>query len=354
MSRSRWTAHRRDRDWRCEAPSPEARRFHRSLDGYAATRLAELPAIAAETGLGRVFAKDESARLGLPAFKALGASWAIRRILDQHPPEARLTLVTATDGNHGRAVARFAADLGHRALIFVPWGVPEQAIAAITGEGARVERIDGDYDRAVAAAAEAADAEDDRVLVQDTAWAGYRQVPHWIVEGYGTLLDEVDEQLLETGAGAPDLVIVPTGVGSLLQAVIEHYRSRRDPARTAVVAVEPTSAACVPPSLAARRPVTVPTAETTMAGLNCGTPSELAWPYIAGGLDGVIEVDDDESATAGADLAEHGVAGGPCGAAPLAALRVALAEDRHGVAGHLGLTSESVVVLLVTEGRPTG
>lgn len=354
MSRSsRWTAHHRDRDWRCEAPSPEARRFHQSMDGYAATRLVELPGIAAETGLGRVFAKDESARLGLPAFKALGASWAIRRILDQHPPEVRLTLVTATDGNHGRAVARFAADLGHDALVFVPRGVPEQALAAIAGEGARVARIDGDYDQAVAAAAGATDAEGDRVLVQDTAWAGYRQVPEWIVEGYGTLLDEVDGQLAETGTGAPDLVLVPTGVGSLLQAVIAHYRSRPEPARTAVVAVEPTSAACVAPSLAAGRPVTVPTAETTMAGLNCGTPSELAWPYLAGGLDAVIEVSDDESAVAGADLAVQGVAAGPCGAAPLAALRVALTEDRELRTRHLGLTSDSVVVLLVTEGLPT-
>jgi diaminopropionate ammonia-lyase len=342
---ARWYAHRRDPSWSCAAPSG-AIAFHRSLDGYAPTRLVELPAMAAAAGVGRVFAKDESTRLGLPAFKALGASWAIRRVLDEHPPGVHLTIVTATDGNHGRAVARFARLLGQSATIYLPRGVHPAAVAAIGGEGARVVHVDGVYDEAVAAAAAAAD-RPGCVLVQDTAWDGYERIPGWIVDGYDTLLVEVDEQLRAAGAGQPDLVLVPTGVGSLLQAVLAHYRSRPEPTATAIVAVEPTAAACLPPSLAAGRPVTVATGRTSMAGLNCGTPSHLAWPYIVGGLDAAATVTDDESICAAYDLAALGVEAGPCGAAPLAALR-RIAADGH--ARELRLGADSTVVLLVTEG----
>lgn len=340
-----WYLHRRDPAWSCPAPA-SAIDFHRSLAGYAPTPLVALPGLAAATGVGRVFAKDESSRLGLPAFKALGASWAIRRVLDEHPPGARITIVTATDGNHGRAVAHFARLLGQSATIYLPTAVHPEAAAAIAGEGAQVVHVDGVYDDAVAAAAAAARA-DGSVLVQDTSWPGYERIPRWIVDGYDTLLVEAGEQLRAAGAGAPDLVLVPTGVGSLLQAVLAHYRSRPAPATTAIAAVEPTVAACLPPSLAAGRPVTVATGRTSMAGLNCGTPSQLAWPYIAGGLDAAITVTDEESTYAAHDLAVSGVQAGPCDAAPLAALR-RIAADGHG--GELRLGPDSTVLLLVTEG----
>lgn len=339
-----WYAHRRDLAWRCPPPAG-ALDFHRGLPGYAPTALVELPSLAAEAGVGRVFAKDESTRLGLPAFKALGASWAIRRVLDEHPSE-QLTIVTATDGNHGRAVARFARLLGQSATIYLPRGVHPSAVAAIADEGARVVEVDGSYDEAVATAAAAADSPG-HALVQDTAWKGYERIPGWIVDGYDTLLAEIDDQLGAIGAPAPGLVLVPTGVGSLLQAVLAHYRSTPDPAVTAVVAVEPTAAACLPPSLAAGRPVTVDTGITCMAGLNCGTPSSLAWPYIEGGLDAEVSVTDDEAIAAAYDLADLGIAAGPCGAASLAAFR---RIARGGHAEHLRLGPASTVVLLVTEG----
>lgn len=345
-----WTAHDRDRAWSCEPPSAAAAAFHRSLDGYAPTPLVDLPGIAAELGVGRVLAKEESSRLGLPAFKALGASWAIRRVLDSRPDERQLTLVTATDGNHGRAVARFGRLLGHRAEIVVPRGVSAGAIAAIEAEGAAVTVLDGSYDDAVTAAARLADSSSDAVLVQDTAWEGYEEIPAWIVEGYGTLLVELDEQA-EALDAAVDLVMVPTGVGSLLQAVLTHYRSSPAAGSPAVVAVEPDVAAGLPASLAAGHPVTVETGVTTMAGLNCGTPSALAWPFIEHGLDGVVTVTDRAAATAARDLAAAGVDAGPCGAASLAALRAVLtgggAEAR---ARHLGLDADSTVALLITEG----
>ncbi|MFQ6197203.1 diaminopropionate ammonia-lyase [Streptomyces sp. NPDC000405] len=370
-----WFARPAARSWTC-APAPaDARDFHASLPGYAPTPLTELPSLAAELGAGRVFVKDESSRLGLPAFKALGASWAVRRVLDGRTADgqaadgqaadgqaadgqaadgpgaaAPMTLVTATDGNHGRAVARTSRLLGQRAHVFVPHGVHPEAVAAIATEGAEVTRVAGTYDEAVRRAAEAA-AAPDAVLVQDTAWPGYERIPAWIVEGYATLCAEIDVQLALARAGAPGLVAVPVGVGSLAQAVVTHYRSRRDGRAPALLAVEPENAAALAASLAAGRPVTVATGGTTMAGLNCGTVSHLAWPVLRDGLDAAVTVTDAESARAAADLASLGVSSGPCGAASLAGVRAALTgAGADGRRAALGLGPASVLVLLSTEG----
>ncbi len=345
-----WVAHARDTGWSCSGPSTDVLAFHRSLSEYEPTPLVDLPDLARELGIGRLVAKDESWRLGLPAFKALGASWAIHRALQGRSGTERLTIVTATDGNHGRAVARFARILGHSASIFIPFGVHPAAITAIAGEGALVTMVEGSYDDAVAAAALAARAQDS-LLVQDTAWDGYEQIPGWIVDGYATLFSEIDDQLRATGGQSPDLVIVPAGVGSLLQAALSHYRSKAIPGATAIISVEPEVAACVLASLASGEPVTVETGQTILSGLNCGTPSSLAWPYVIGGLDGAVAVTDFAASAAAGDLAERGVASGPCGGAGLAGLRRTLVGSGNGDRrAHLHIGPESTVVMLITEG----
>ena len=328
------------RDW-TGPPSPgEARAFHQSLPGYSPTPLVSVPGLAAELGIGRLLVKDESSRLGLPAFKVLGASWACRQVLQRHPGA---TLVTATDGNHGRAVARMAAHFGVRAIVFVPVVMLPQTAARIAAEGAKVVWVDGDYNNAVRCAAAFAADQPGRALVQDTAWAGYEQVPAWIVQGYQTLLDELDTQL----GSAPDLVAVPVGVGSLAEAAVRHYR-RPGAAHPSVLSVEPDTAACVLASLAAARPTTVATAATVMAGLNCGTISSSAWPVLSAGCDAAVAVSDDEALRAVDDLGGLGVSSGPSGAAALAGVRAALTEPGRRAA--LSLDDDAVVVLLSTEG----
>ncbi|MFE3185475.1 diaminopropionate ammonia-lyase [Streptomyces violascens] len=350
-----WSARPGASAWRCDPAPSRVRDFHATLPDYAPTPLNELPLLARELGVGRVFVKDESSRLGLPAFKALGASWAVRRILAERAASGEgagpVTLVTATDGNHGRAVARTARLLGQRAHVFVPQGVHAQAVSAIAAERAKVTQVAGAYDEAVRLAAEASAAADS-VLVQDTAWPGYERIPGWIVEGYSTLCAEIDEQLTAAGVAAgPGLVAVPVGVGSLAQAVITHYRSRPSGRGPALLSVEPEAAACVLQSLSLGAPVSITTGATAMAGLNCGTPSSIAWPYLRDGLDAAVAVTDPDAARAAARLAELGVSSGPCGAAALAGLRAALtgagADERRTA---LGLGPSSVVVLLSTEG----
>jgi diaminopropionate ammonia-lyase len=367
-----WYA-REARGWTCEAPDAAAAGFHRQLPGYAPSPLTEAPAIAAELGVGRLFVKDESARFDLGAFKFLGASWAgflavARRSGYPGPAgldglrahlaasDVGLALVTATDGNHGRAVARTARLLGIAARVYVPKPVPGTTAERICAEGARVTVVDDDYDATVAAARADADANESALLVQDTAWPGYEEVPAWIVAGYETLFAELDAQLLQAGAAVPALVSVPVGVGSLAQAAVAHYRRPALPAaaRPRLLSAEPDTAACVLASLAAGAIVSVPTGTTVMNGLNCGTPSSLAWPYIRGGMDAAIAVDDTAAAAAIASLAAAGVTAGPSGAAALAALRAALtgigAPSRRRDLGLDVPGDPPVVVCLCTEG----
>ncbi|HET7304299.1 MAG TPA: pyridoxal-phosphate dependent enzyme [Segeticoccus sp.] len=340
---SDWFSNPAARGWCNGEAAPSARAFHSSLPGYAPTPLVEVQTVKDDLGVGRVLVKDESSRLGLPAFKVLGASWACRQVLDRQPGAV---LVTATDGNHGRAVARMAAHFGTTATVFVPAVMQQGPADLIAAEGAQVVRVDGDYDQAVAAAAEYARADAGRALVQDTAWPGYEDVPAWIVERYQTLLAEVDEAL----GHAPDLVVVPVGVGSLAQAVVTHYR-RPGGTHPAVLSVEPDTAACVLASLSHGRPTTVETDATVMAGLNCGTVSSAAWPVLQHGCDAAVVVTDEQALQASADLEALGVSSGPCGAATLAGARAALTDPARRT--DLDLPDEAVVVLLSTEGLPS-
>ena len=208
--------------------------FHQRLPGYRPTPLLDVPELARMLGIGQVLVKDESNRLGLPAFKILGASWAVYRALEKRAAESTegraserpgfaatnpskilepwqtieelakrlaplrpLTLATATDGNHGRAVAHMAALLGLQAQIYVPAGTAQARIDGIASEGARVEMVDGTYDDAVARAAQDASAR--CLVISDTSWPGYEEVPHWVMEGYSTIMTEIDDDLAGRG-----------------------------------------------------------------------------------------------------------------------------------------------------------
>ncbi|QYF89158.1 diaminopropionate ammonia-lyase [Arthrobacter sp. PAMC25284] len=363
-----WYANPAARSWRTAAPD-SAESFHRTLAGYAPTPLTELPSLAAELGVGRVFLKDESNRLGLPAFKILGASWAVCRALCQRynlDPDGMTVprlkdfirsnvgvtdmpvLVTATDGNHGRAISRMAALLGLSARIYVPAGLSSSAINGIRSEGADLVETDNIYDDVVTLAAESTHGEARDVLIQDTAWEGYMEVPQWIVDGYGTLFGEIDDALRELHVAGPDLVACPVGVGSLAQALVEHYRTPGN-AAPVLLSAEPDTAACIAQSLQAGKPVVVDTSfPSIMSGLNCGTPSELGWPALLAGVDAAVSVSEADCRQAVLDLQSLGQDVGPCGAASLAGVRAALSSPERRQ--QMGLNETSVIVLVSTEG----
>ncbi|CAB4337241.1 MAG: diaminopropionate ammonia-lyase [Actinobacteria bacterium] len=351
-----WYSNPQARTWRCPAPSSSVATFHESLDSYTPTPLVELPDLATQLGVGRVFVKDESARMNLGAFKILGASWAIAQAITGGASPQSLTdvlihvdpdthLVAATDGNHGRAVAHMATILNLQSTIFVPNGVAPGAISNIAAEGAEVISVDGDYDAAVMQARHFTEADAHRLLIQDMSWPGYQEIPHWIIEGYTTLCAEVDHQLSELGLVC-DVVVVPVGVGSLLESVTAHYRSANS-AHPTVLSVEPLEAACVLQSLHAGKLTSVKTGTTIMAGMNCGTPSSDSWPTHHAGVDAAIAIADEATRNAMTQMAEAGIDAGPCGAATLAALKVLAESDDYRRDVDLG--NDAVVVLLSTE-----
>lgn len=341
-------------------PQPSAQWFHTRLPGYAPTPLHDVPELARRLGVGRVLVKDEATRLGLPAFKMLGASWASYRALSERlgrqpvdwrtvdelaeafRPLRPLTLATATDGNHGRAVARMARLLGFSARIWVPAGTARARITAIEGEGASVTEVEGGYDDAVAASAAAAD--DRTLVVSDTSWEGYDRIPRFVIEGYATILEEVDEQAAAANMPAPDMAVVPIGVGAFAAAVSAHYR-RAGRSHTILVGAEPVDAACVLRSARNGDIITLTEPQNSiMAGLNCGTPSPTAWPAVSKGFDRFVSVNDDQAVEAMRLLAEQGIAAGESAAAPLAAL---LVLQR---AGRLSDARGATVLLFSTEG----
>lgn len=337
--------------------------FHRALPGYAPTPLRRARLLAEEFGVGELWLKDESSRMGLPAFKIAGAAWAVACALRWQLEidvdlaggldplregfgDRRPTLLAATDGNHGRAVAHMARRLGLPARIFVPDDMAAARRVAIAGEGAEVVVVAGSYDDAVARSAEEAD--ESHIVVSDTSWPGYEDVPRAVIEGYSTLLWEVDDELRARGAADPDLVLVQVGVGALAAAVTLHYRRPGLGAPPVLVAVEPTRAACLQASIRAGKPVTIPgPQDSIMAGLNCGTPSPIAWPIVAAGVDFFCAIDDDLARQGMRDAARERVAAGECSGGAVGAARALLAPPYRPL---LGIAEDASVLLLLTEG----
>jgi diaminopropionate ammonia-lyase len=310
--------------WAVPAPRTDALEFHRSLAGYEPTPLRELPGVAAELGLAAVALKDESDRLGLPAFKILGASWAAERALRERPDVH--TLVAASAGNHGRAVARVATLRGLRARVYLPARAARDRREAIAAEGAELVVVDGTYADALREAAAAAH-ERGCLELGDVGESGPAR---WVIDGYATLFAEVAEQ------GDFDVIFVPAGVGSLAAAAARFGAQ----AGAGVIAVEPVTAACLTASLAAGRPTSVDTPGTTMAGLDCAEVSSAAWPTLLAGIHGTVTVTDPDVHATMRELAAAGLVLGDCGAAPLTALRAVASQ----------LKPESRVLLVATEG----
>ena len=334
-------------------------KFHQSLPGFAPSPLVSLDELAKELKVRSIFVKDESSRIGLPSFKILGASWGAFRAIAARanlPLDASLTqisaaareggikLFAATDGNHGRAVARIASLLDLRAEIFVPNFMNAATRKLIASEGAEVIFVDGDYDTAVTEASRHADATPAGLLIQDTSFDGYEVTPTWIVEGYSTMLTEIEQQLDEQNHKA-STIATPVGVGSLAQAVVSFCKSNGR--AISVLATEPDTAACLHESLKAGASETLRTTGPTICdGMNCATVSPIAWPILRSGVDASVTVPDIATHADVRYLESHGVNAGPCGAATLAGLRkmADLARDAAR------LDSEAVVVLLSTEG----
>lgn len=334
----------------------EAESFHRSLPGYSVTPLVPLRCLAEKLGVKSIHIKDESKRFGLNAFKALGASFALEKALQMEPQIKEA--VTATDGNHGRAVAWAAGARGLRATVFMPAGTADCRVRAISELGAQVFVTDKNYTGSVEMAAAYA-GEHGAKLIQDTAFAGYEDIPRYITLGYSTLADEALKQMAAAGEGQPTHVFLQAGVGSMAGGVIAcmaRRLQRRD--LPAFTVVEAENAACVFESVRQDRLVSIGgNTQTAMAGLNCGDVNIQTFPIIREYADFYAKCSDEVSFRAMRQLAfpegsDGKVVAGECGAAGLGVLMEIMCSEKYAaMRKRMHLDGSSRVLLFSTEGN---
>ncbi|MBP7111090.1 MAG: diaminopropionate ammonia-lyase [Firmicutes bacterium] len=350
-------------------------RYHSGLPGYCMTPLQPLKALASSLGLGGIWVKDESRRFGLNAFKGLGGSYAIARLLGRELgieedrinyrslKEAALrnksaTFVTATDGNHGRGVAWAARILGQKAVVFMPKGSSKSRIDAISGEGADVFVTEVNYDDSVRIAASYS-ADRGFFVVQDQAWEGYEEVPTWIMHGYLTIMQEIMEQLKASGDGMPTHVLLQAGVGSFAGSMIAYLEHAMGEDMPKVVLMEPDKADCLYESAKSEDGAIVDvkgSLDTIMAGLACGEPNPIAWGVTRGRASAFVSCDDEVAALGMRVLGnpldgDPRVISGESGAVGAGLIKLmANGGSLSGLGEQLGLGASSKVLMISTEG----
>ncbi len=347
----------------------EARAEITQWEGYAATPLVSLSALATQVGVGEILYKDEGPRFGLCSFKALGGSYAAERVLQREVARrtgqevsladirtgkfkaecADITLVSATDGNHGRSLAWGCQRFGASCRIYIHAEVSEGRGKAMRDLGAEVIRIEGDYDDSVALAKKEAE-QNGWFVVSDTSWPGYSQPPRDVMSGYGVMTQEICEAL----DPAPSHVILQGGVGGLAAGVIAGLRQYWGDDAPRAIIVEPELAACLFESAKVGKATKVAiTEETLMAGLSCGEPSELAWEILAEEATDFLTIPESVVAPAVRLLAQPigddpAIEAGESAVAGLAAL-IAARQDEN-LSAQLGLDASSRVLLIGSEG----
>ena len=356
----------------------QAREFHKSFPQYSITPLAKLDGMAEGLGLGGLFVKDESYRFGLNAFKVLGGSFAMARYIasemgrdvsemtyDYLTSEkfreefGQATFFTDTDGNHGRGVAWAANKLGQKAVVHMPKGSTKTRFDNIAKEGAKVTIEEVNYDDCVRMAAAEAEATPHGVVVQDTAWEGYEEIPAWIMQGYGSMAGEAAEQLREVSVNRPTHVFVQAGVGSLAGAVVGYFTNLYPENPPKFVVMEAGAAACLYKGAVAGDGdprIVGGDLQTIMAGLACGEPNIIGWDILRNHVSAFVSCPDWVAAKGMRMLAapvkgDPKVISGESGAVGMGVISTIMEDDEYKeLRDALELNRDSKVLMFSTEG----
>ena len=356
----------------------KARKFHESFPQYSVTPLAQLKGMAEYLGLGSLFVKDESYRFGLNAFKVLGGSFAMARYIagqlgkavsevdDNYPTGDKLkeefgqaTFFTATDGNHGRGVAWAANRLGQKAVVLMPKGSVQSRFNNIAKEGAQVSIEEVNYDECVRRANAMAEKTEHGVMVQDTAWEGYEDIPAWIMQGYGTMASEAAQQLKEAGVDRPTHIFIQAGVGSLAGAVQGYFANLFHDCEPTVVVMEAQAADCLyQGAKAGDGDIRIVDGDlsTIMAGLACGEPNIISWDILKNHSAFFVSCPDWVSAKGmrmlGAPVkGDPQVVSGESGAVGMGLIATLMTEPEYAeLKQAIGLDENSRVLMFSTEG----
>ena len=353
----------------------KAKKFHESFAEYKETPLVSLENLAKKLNVGGIYVKDESYRFGLNAFKVLGGSYAMGSYLAKKigkdiadlpydklvSDEIRneigdMTFVTATDGNHGRGVAWTANRLKQKSVVYMPKGSSPIRLQKIQAEGAEASIEDMNYDEAVRLAAKYAE-EHNGVVIQDTAWEGYQDIPTWIMQGYATMALEANEQLKNLGVERPTHIFIQAGVGSLAGAVQGFFAMEHQDNVPVTVVVEPDNAACYYLSAKEGKMSNVGgDMQTIMAGLACGEPNILGFEIIKNYSTGFLSCPDyiaaDGMRILGNPLSDDTkVVSGESGAVTMGAVYRILTDERYrSFREQLKLDENAKILLFSTEG----
>jgi len=354
-----------------------AHRFHSGMKGYRPTPLVSLKQQAKRLGLGTLLVKDESKRFDLNAFKVLGGSYAIAKYLcgkldlpvDESSfarlcePEIRaalgeITFVTATDGNHGRGVAWAAREFGHKAVVYMPKGTAPERLENIQKLGAEAEILPFNYDDAVRHADRMAK-EHGWVMVQDTAWPGYEDIPAWILQGYTTIAGEIENQLEQNGYPKPTHLFLQAGVGSVAGGISGYFTNQMGQDCPKIIIVEPDRADCLFRTAKANDGeihIVTGDMDSMMAGLCCGEPCTIAWDILRNCVAAFVSCGDGYAARGmqllGCPLGDDvSVVSGESGAVPAGVVEGIMVEERlKPFREALGLDESSCVLMISTEG----
>ncbi|WP_022849655.1 diaminopropionate ammonia-lyase [Limisalsivibrio acetivorans] len=349
--------------------------FHKSIPGYKPTPLAHLGKLAEYWGLKDFYVKDESYRFGLNAFKVLGGSYAVAKLLcerldvdiadvdfdyltspEVHEKLGDITFITATDGNHGRGIAWAAEKLKQNAVIYMPKGAAAARVKSIEAHGATCHVTDLNYDDAVRLACEEAE-KNGWYMVQDTAWEGYVDIPTWIMQGYMTMPYEAVEQL---GDVKPTHVFLQAGVGAMAGAVLAFMSEVYGDEAPITAVVEPHSAACLYESAKAGdgKPHTVGgDLDTIMAGLACGEPNPIGWDILKKSARAFISCEDYLAGNGMRILScpilgDDRIIAGESGPVGIGVLDLIMNDPNFTtIKEELGLGSDSVILMFNTEGN---
>jgi len=356
----------------------KARAFHESFPQYTKTPLARLSKMSDYLGLKEINCKDESYRFGLNAFKVLGGSFAMARYIAKETGRdvseltydvlisdelrnafGQATFFTATDGNHGRGVAWAANKLHQKAVVYMPKGTTSTRLENIRKENATATIENMNYDDCVRLAAGHAAKTKRGVIVQDTAWEGYEEIPSWIMQGYGTMASEADEQLHENGSGQPTHIFIQAGVGSLAGAVQGYFANRYPENPPKLIVVEAEAADCLYKGAAAgdgKVRIVDGDMPTIMAGLACGEPNTISWEILRNHSSAFVSCPDWVAAKGmrmlGAPLkGDPQVISGESGAVTMGLLACIMTmEELRDLKAALDLKENSKVLLFSTEG----
>ncbi len=354
-----------------------ARKFHSSINGYKATPLVCLDDLARTLGVSKIYVKDESYRFGLNAFKGLGGTFAIAKLLckklrvdindvifDYFKSKGvkekikDMVFVTATDGNHGRGLAWAATQLGCKSVVYMPKGSVQSRVDAIRDAGAEVFVTDLNYDDAVRVATQTAE-ENGWYIVQDTAWEGYEEIPNWITQGYSTMADEALGQLILDGIQKPTHIFLQAGVGCMAGAVLGYYVNKFQGDHPITVIVEPEKADCIYKSALAgddKPRFVTGDLNTMMAGLACGEPNPITWEILRDFASLYVSCPDYVSARGTRILAnpigeDKKVISGESGSVGIGLFSVLMKKPQfQELRDSIGLNEESVVLFFNTEG----